>query len=114
MRNFFDNPLALLLVILLIVILFGASRLPNLAKQTGRSMRIFKSEIKEMKKDGGDDEPRREDVDGYRDDVRRDDLRRDDVRRADVRRAEPLEGRVVDDQAPPRATTSGDHDRRDV
>ena len=40
-------------VILLIVVLvlFGAKRLPDSARSLGRSMRIFKSEMKEMKAD---------------------------------------------------------------
>ena len=42
------------IVILLIVVLvlFGAKRLPDSARSLGRSMRIFKSEMKEMKEDG--------------------------------------------------------------
>jgi TatA/E family protein of Tat protein translocase len=41
------------IVVLLIVILvlFGAKRLPDSARSLGRSMRIFKSEMKEMKTD---------------------------------------------------------------
>lgn len=50
-RNFFDGPHIVLLV-LVIVILFGWKRLPDAARGLGRSMRIFKSEIEEMKKDG--------------------------------------------------------------
>jgi len=50
-RNFFDGPHIFLLV-LVIVILFGWKRLPDAARGLGRSMRIFKSEVEEMKKDG--------------------------------------------------------------
>ena len=41
------------IVILLIVVLvlFGAKRLPDSARSLGRSMRIFKSEMKDMKND---------------------------------------------------------------
>jgi len=41
------------IVILLVVVLvlFGAKRLPDSARSLGRSMRIFKSEMKEMKAD---------------------------------------------------------------
>ena len=52
MRNFFDNPVLLLVLVLLIVVIFGAKRLPDAARSLGRSMRIFKSEVKEMKDDG--------------------------------------------------------------
>ena len=52
MRNFFDQPLLLLVLVLVIVVVFGAKRLPDAARSLGRSMRIFKSEVKEMKDDG--------------------------------------------------------------
>jgi len=45
------NPQMWLLVILVVVILFGAKRLPDSARSLGRSLRIFKSEIKELNKD---------------------------------------------------------------
>ena len=35
-----------------IILLFGAKRLPDAARSLGKSMRIFKSEIKEMQNDG--------------------------------------------------------------
>jgi len=34
-----------------LVLLFGAKRLPDAARSLGRSMRIFKSEVKEMRTD---------------------------------------------------------------
>ena len=49
-RNFFDGP-HLILLALVIVILFGWKKMPDAARSLGRSMRIFKSEIDEMKKD---------------------------------------------------------------
>ena len=52
LRNFFDQPLLLLVLVLIIVVVFGAKRLPDAARSLGRSMRIFKSEVKEMKDDG--------------------------------------------------------------
>ncbi|WKD61179.1 twin arginine translocase protein A [Corynebacterium ciconiae DSM 44920] len=39
------------LVVLVIILLFGAKRLPDAARSLGRSMRIFKSEVKEMSND---------------------------------------------------------------
>jgi len=45
------NPEMWLLVILVAVILFGAKRLPDSARSLGRSLRIFKSEMKELNKD---------------------------------------------------------------
>lgn len=41
----------LLIIALVIFLLFGATRLPNAARSLGRSMRIFKSEMDEMKTD---------------------------------------------------------------
>ena len=41
----------LIIIALVIFLLFGATRLPNAARSLGRSMRIFKSEMDEMKTD---------------------------------------------------------------
>lgn len=41
----------ILILALILVLLFGAAKLPNMARSLGRSMRIFKSEMKEMKND---------------------------------------------------------------
>jgi sec-independent protein translocase protein TatA len=39
------------ILLIVILVLFGAKRLPDSARSLGRSMRIFKSEMKEMKTD---------------------------------------------------------------
>lgn len=44
----------LLIILAVILLLFGAAKLPALAKSVGQSMRIFKGEVNEMKKDGAD------------------------------------------------------------
>ncbi|MEY9953684.1 Sec-independent protein translocase subunit TatA [Leifsonia sp. EB34] len=44
----------LLIILAVILLLFGAPKLPGLAKSIGQSMRIFKGEVDEMKKDGKD------------------------------------------------------------
>ena len=41
----------LIWMLLVVAILFGAKRLPDSARSLGRSLRIFKSEMKEMKDD---------------------------------------------------------------
>jgi sec-independent protein translocase protein TatA len=50
-RDLFEGP-HLVILILVIAVLFGWKRLPDAARGLGRSMRIFKSEVEEMKKDG--------------------------------------------------------------
>ena len=43
------KPWHLIILVLAFVILFGFKRLPDAARSIGRSMRIFKSEVDEMK-----------------------------------------------------------------
>ena len=43
------QPWHWLIVIAVFVLLFGAKKLPDAARSLGQSMRIFKSEVKEMK-----------------------------------------------------------------
>jgi sec-independent protein translocase protein TatA len=88
--GFLREPSHLLLILLVVVVLFGSRRLPDAARGLGRSMRIFKAEVKQMKDDDGDE-----------------------TRPAGETRAsvdpEPLEGRVVRNDATTRAG-----ERRDV
>ena len=51
-RNLLDHPVNLLIVVLVIAVLVGWKRLPDVARSLGRSMRIFKSEVEDMKIDG--------------------------------------------------------------
>lgn len=44
----------ILIILLVVIVLFGASKLPELARSMGRSLRIFKSEMKEMKSENTD------------------------------------------------------------
>jgi len=48
---FLREPSHILILLLVVVILFGAKRLPDSARSLGRSLRIFKSEVKELNKD---------------------------------------------------------------
>ena len=45
------QPWHWLIVIAAFILLFGAKKLPDAARSLGKSMRIFKSEIKEMQSD---------------------------------------------------------------
>ncbi|WP_156759494.1 twin-arginine translocase TatA/TatE family subunit [Microbacterium karelineae] len=42
----------ILLILVIILLIFGASRLPALAKSMGQSARAFKGEMKQMKDEG--------------------------------------------------------------
>ncbi len=79
MAKFFDNPVLLLVLVVIIVLVFGANKLPGAARSLGRSMRIFKSEVRQMK---DDDEPGTTSGSATHHGPEA-----------------PLEGRVVDDQA---------------
>ncbi|QGU07394.1 Sec-independent protein translocase protein TatA [Corynebacterium occultum] len=41
----------ILIIAVVVILLFGAKKLPDAARSIGRSMRIFKSEVKEMNND---------------------------------------------------------------
>lgn len=47
----------MLIILLVVVVLFGAKRLPDAARSIGRSMRVFRSEVREMNQD---DQPARQ------------------------------------------------------
>ena len=82
------EPWHFLILVLVVLVLFGGKRLPDAARGLGRSLRIFKSEVKQMQEDtpGPGTRPAN-------------------------RPTEPIEGRVVEEQ---RATTPGETPRRDV
>ncbi|MFZ3469231.1 Sec-independent protein translocase subunit TatA [Streptomyces sp. 4.24] len=46
------KPLEILLIVAVIFLLFGAKKLPDMARSLGKSARILKSEAKAMKKEG--------------------------------------------------------------
>ncbi|NCT90720.1 twin-arginine translocase TatA/TatE family subunit [Cellulomonas sp. APG4] len=41
----------IVVVLVVIVLLFGANRLPDLARSVGQSLKIFKNEVKELRED---------------------------------------------------------------
>lgn len=47
----------IILILVVVVLLFGAKRLPDTARALGRSLRILKSETKAMKDDGASEAP---------------------------------------------------------
>jgi len=79
----------IIIILALLLLLFGAKRLPDAARGLGRSLRIFKAETKGLRDDEDDREPRS-----------------DPAERSDVRPApRVLPGTVEDrDQGTPQAT----------
>jgi len=53
MTDLFDSPWKIAIIAILIIVLFGAKKLPGAAKSLGQSMRILKTEVGKMH----DDEP---------------------------------------------------------
>ena len=103
--NFFRNPWAIVLLVVLVILLFGANKLPGLARNMGKSMRIFKSEVEELRgEDRGSEE---EDVDER---PARPSRPRED--RRDDREYDPREDRERD-REPIRARDEDDTYRRD-
>ncbi|NIH83541.1 Sec-independent protein translocase subunit TatA [Amycolatopsis granulosa] len=51
------QPWHLIILVLLVVLLFGAKRLPDAARSIGKSMKIFKAETKDLREDGTATEP---------------------------------------------------------
>jgi sec-independent protein translocase protein TatA len=54
MGDLFDSPWKIAIIAILIIVLFGAKKLPGAAKSLGQSMRILKTEVTKMH---DDDEP---------------------------------------------------------
>ncbi|MBA2445377.1 MAG: Sec-independent protein translocase subunit TatA [Nocardioidaceae bacterium] len=52
------GPTEVILIIFVLVLLFGAKKLPELARGSGRALRIFKSETKGLMDENDDDVPR--------------------------------------------------------
>jgi sec-independent protein translocase protein TatA len=50
------GPQELVLIVLVILLLFGAKKLPELARGSGRALRIFKAETKGLMDDDDDDD----------------------------------------------------------
>jgi sec-independent protein translocase protein TatA len=45
------GPWHLAIIAVLVIVLFGAKRLPDAARSLGKSLRIFKSEVRELQSD---------------------------------------------------------------
>lgn len=115
--GFFRNPWAIVLLIVLVILLFGANKLPGLARNMGKSMRIFKSEVEELRgddkgdEDEGDEEQERPRSSRSREDRADREDRRDHEDRRD-REYDPRDDADRDREAI-RARDEGDSYRRD-
>lgn len=50
------GPTEILVVLVVVMLLFGGKKLPELARGSGKALRIFKSEVKALRDDDDDDE----------------------------------------------------------
>jgi len=60
MMGIFGNAFGwphLIVILVIVLLLFGAPKLPALARSLGQSMRIFRGEMKTMKDENGKDVP---------------------------------------------------------
>ena len=47
----------MIVLLVLVLVVFGSSRLPDIAKSVGQSMKVFKKEIKELRDEDDDKKP---------------------------------------------------------
>lgn len=45
-----------LIILAIVILVFGAAKLPTLARSTGQALRIFKAETKGLREDDGDEQ----------------------------------------------------------
>jgi sec-independent protein translocase protein TatA len=50
--DLFDSPWKILIVAVVLIVLFGSTKLPGAARSLGKSMRILKTEMKSLHEDG--------------------------------------------------------------
>lgn len=87
MRGLFEGW-HLVILLIVVIVLFGAKRLPDAARGVGRSLRILKAEVRDMK----DEEPQR----------------------PATRAPEAVEGRIVHPVEPEAGQPAPTDQRRDV
>jgi sec-independent protein translocase protein TatA len=86
MRGLFEGW-HIVVLLLLIVVLFGYKRLPDVTRSLGRSMRIFKSEVESLRDD-------------------------DDKKDKPKPASPPISGRIVDEPEPQSTTPESTGDER--
>lgn len=51
------QPMHWIILVVVMVLLFGSKRLPDAARSLGKSLRIFKSEVRELQSEGKPETP---------------------------------------------------------
>ncbi len=54
--DLFDSPMKVLIIAVVLIVLFGSKKLPDAARSLGKSMRILKREVHDLREDD-DEEP---------------------------------------------------------
>ncbi len=55
--DLFDSPWKILIVAVVLIVLFGSTKLPAAARSLGKSMRILKTEVQGLHSDDAEPEP---------------------------------------------------------
>jgi sec-independent protein translocase protein TatA len=50
------QPVHFIILLIVILLIFGAPKLPSIAKSIGKSLKVFKSEVDDLRGDSKDDE----------------------------------------------------------
>ena len=48
----------MIVLLVLVLVVFGSGRLPDIAKSVGQSMKVFKKEIKDLREEDDDTQPK--------------------------------------------------------
>ena len=51
------TPTHIVVLLVLVLLVFGSSKLPDIARSVGQSMKVFKKEIKELRDEDDDKKP---------------------------------------------------------
>ncbi len=87
------GPTEILVILGIVVLLFGGKKLPELARGSGKALRIFKTEVKALDDDDDADaaDDGKPEIKAATPDINRVDSHRADSHRADNHRADPAE-----------------------
>ena len=52
------SPTHIVVLLVLVLLIFGSSKLPDIARSVGQSMKVFKKEIKDLREEDDDTQPK--------------------------------------------------------